>query len=116
MCPPRAALSGQLPQRLQNLGNIRMLSQFVDLHPSDLAVLVNNEHGTIVDEGDLVFCRWKDAIIRRCGSVGPAVRREGEAETTERLLEGDMAENGVGTYAHDLGVEVSKAGEIGLDC
>ena len=93
-----------------------MFSQFVDLHPGDLAVLVNNEYGAIVDEGDLVFCGWKDAIIGRCGSVRPAVRGEGEAETTQRLLESDVAENGVGAYAHDLGVEVSKAGKIRLDC
>jgi len=93
-----------------------VFSQFVDLHPGDLAIFVDNEHGAIVDEGNLVFCGWKDAIIRRRGSIRPAVGGKGEAETAERLLESDMAENGVGTYAHDLSVEVSKAGEIGLDC
>ncbi len=32
------------------------------------------------------------------------------------LLESDMAENGVRADAHDLGVQVSKAGEVRLDC
>jgi hypothetical protein len=31
------------------------------------------------------------------------------------LLESDMAENGVSADAHDLGVQVSKAGEVRLD-
>ena len=93
-----------------------MLSQLIDFHPSDLALLVHNEHRAIVDEGYLVLCGRKDAIIRRGFGVGPAVRSEGESKTTKRLLESDMGENRVGTDAHDLGVEVSKASEVRLDC
>lgn len=93
-----------------------MLSQPVDFHPSDLALLIHNEHRAVVDEGYLVSCGRKDAIIRRGFGVGPAVRREGELKTAQRFLESDMAENRVGADAHDLGVEVSKAGEVRLEC
>ena len=93
-----------------------MLSQLVDFHPSDLALLVHNEDRAIVDEGYLVLCGRKDAIIRRCFGVRPAVRSEGELKTPKRFLEGDMGENRVGADAHDLGVQVGKPGEVRLDC
>jgi hypothetical protein len=37
-------------------------------------------------------------------------------KTAQRFLEGNMGENSVGAYAHDLGVEVSKAGKVRLKC
>ena len=93
-----------------------MLSQLVDFRPSNLALLVHDEDRAIVDEGYLVFGGRKDAIIRRSLGVGPAVRSERELKAAQRFLEGDMGENGVSADAHDLGVEVSKAGEVRLDC
>jgi len=62
-----------------------------------------------------VLCGRKDTVIRRRLGVGPAVRGERKSKTAQRLLKSDMAENGIGAYAHDLGVEVGKAGEIRLD-
>jgi hypothetical protein len=109
-------MSGELLQRLQYLGVIGLLPQLVDFHPGNLALRVHDEDGAIIDEGYLVFCGRKDAVVRRSLGVGPAVRSEGEAKTAERFLESDMGEDAVGADAHDLGVEVSKAGEVRLDC
>jgi len=108
--------SGELLQRLQDFGVFRLLSQLVDFHPSDLALLIHNEHRAVVDKGYRVSCGRKDAIIRRGFGVGPTVRREGELKAAQRFLESDMAENRVSADAHDLGVEVSKAGEVRLEC
>jgi len=107
---------GELLQRIQDLGDFGLLSELVDFYPSDLAMLVHNEDRAIVDERYLVLCGRKDAIIRRCFGVRPAVRSEGELKTPKRFLEGDMAENRVGADAHDLGVQVGKPGEVRLDC
>jgi hypothetical protein len=108
--------SSELLQRLQNLRIVGLLPKLVNLHPSDLALRVHNEHRAIVDEGYLVFGGGKDAIIRRGFGVRPAVRSEGKLETPKRFLEGDMGENSVGTDAHDLGVQAGKPGEARLDC
>jgi hypothetical protein len=108
--------SGELLQRVQDLGDFGLLSELVDFHPSDLATLVHNEDRAIVDEGYLVLCGRKDAIIRRSFGVRPAVRSEGELKTPKRFLEGDMAEDRVGADAHDLGVQGGKPGEARLDC
>jgi len=108
--------SGELLQRLQYLGVFGLLSQLVDLDPGNLALRVHDEDRAIVDEGYLVFCGRKDAVIRRSLGVGPAVRSEREAKTAERFLESNMGENAVGADAHDLGVEVSKAVEVRLYC
>jgi hypothetical protein len=108
--------SSELFQRLQNLGVVGLLSQLVDLHPSNLALRVHNEDRAIVDEGYLVFGGRKDTIIRRSFGVRPAVRGQGKLETPERFLECDMGEDRVGTDAHDLGVQAGKPGELRLDC
>jgi hypothetical protein len=79
-------------------------------------MLVHDEDRPIVDEGYLVLGGRKDAIIRRCFGIRPAVRSEGELKTPKGFLEGDMAENCVGADAHDLGVQGGKPGEVGLDC
>jgi len=79
-------------------------------------MLVHDEHGSIVDEWHLVFRGREDAVIRGRFGVRPAIRSQGVFEAAQRLLESDVAENGVSAYAHDLGVELSKAGEIRLDC
>jgi len=107
---------GELLQRLQDLEDFGLLSQLVDSHPSDLALLVHNEYRAIVDEGYLVLGGRKDAVIRRCFGVRPAVRSEGKLKTPKRFLEGDMGENRVRADAHDLGVQVGKPGEVRLDC
>ena len=108
--------SSEFLQRLQNLRVVRLLPQLVDFHPSDLALLIHDEHRAIVDEGHLVFGGGKDTIIHRSFGVRPAIRSEGIVKTPKRFLEGNMGENRVGAYAHDLGVEVSKAGEVRLKC
>jgi len=107
---------GELLQRIQDLGDFGLLSELVDSYPSDLAMLVHNEDRAIVDEGYLVLCGRKDAIIRRCFGIRPAVRSERELKTPKRFLEGDMAENRVGADAHDLSVQGGKPGEARLDC
>jgi len=108
--------SGELLQRIQDLGVFGLLPEFVDSYPSDLAMLVHNEDRAIVDEGYLVLCGRKNAIIRRCFGVRPAVRSEGKLKTPKRFLEGDVAENRVGADAHDLGVQGGKPGKVRLDC
>jgi hypothetical protein len=107
---------GELLQRIQDFGVFGLLSELVDFYPSDLAMLVHNEDRAIVDEGYLVLCGRKDAIIRGCFGVRPAVCSEGELKTPKRFLEGDMGENRVGADAHDLGVQGGKPGEVRLDC
>ncbi len=108
--------SGELLQRIQDLGDFGLLSELVNFYPSDLALLVYNEDRAIVDEGYLMLCGRKDAIIRRCFGVRPAVRSQGKLKTPKRFLEGDMGENRVGADAHDLGVQGGKPGEARLDC
>ena len=93
-----------------------MFLQLIELDPGDLAVLVHDEHGSIVDEGYRVFSGRVYAIGRRSAGIGPAVRRQWKAKPAEGLLKRDVAENGVGADAHDLGVKVSKAGQVRLDC
>jgi len=61
-------------------------------------------------------CGREDAVIRGRFAVRPAIRRQRVFEAAQVLLESDMAENGVRADAHDLGVQVSKAGEVRLDC
>ena len=63
-----------------------------------------------------MLCGRKDTVIRRRLGVRPTVGSEGKLKTAQRLLESDMAENRVRADAHDLGVEVSKASEVRLDC
>jgi len=108
--------SSELLQRLQNLGVVGLLPQLVDLHPSDLALRVHDEHSAVVDERYFVFCGRKDTIIRGGFGVRPAVRSQGELKPPQRFLESDMGENRICTDAHDLGVEAGKASEIRLDC
>ena len=108
--------SRQFLERLEDLAIIRKFPQLVDFHPSDLPILVHDKHRPIVDERHLMFCGREDAVVRGRLGVRPAVRSQRVFEAAQVLLESDVAENGVGTYAHDLGVEVSKAAEIRLDC
>ena len=58
----------------------------------------------------------KYSVSLRCFRIGPAVGREGIAETTQRFLECDVRKNSVRTDAHDLGVQAGKLGEVRLDC
>ena len=108
--------SSELSQRLENLRIVRLLPKLVDFHPSDLALLVHNEHRAIVDEGYLVFGRGENTIIRRSFGVWPAIRNEGKLQTPKRFLESNMGENSVCADAHDLGVQAGKPGEVRLDC
>jgi len=113
---PRSFVSRELLQCIQDLGVFGLLSHFVDFHPSDPTMLIHNEDRAIVDEGYLVLCGGKDAIIRRCFGVRPAVSSERELKTPKRFLKCDMGENRVGADAHDLGVQAGKPGEVRLDC
>jgi hypothetical protein len=49
-------------------------------------------------------CGREDAVIRGRFAVRPAIRRQRVFEAAQVLLKGDVAENGVSAYAHDLGV------------
>ena len=114
--PMSVQRSRQFLECLKNLAIARQFPQLVDFHPGDLAGLIHDKHRSIVDERHLMFRGWKDAVIRGRFGVRPAVRCQRVFEAAQLLLEGDVAENGVSAYAHDLGVRVNKTGEVRLDC
>ena len=107
--------STQFLQRLENLAIARPFPQLVDFHPGNLPILVHDKHRSIVDKRHLMFRGRKDAVVRGRFGIRPAIRSQRVFEAAQVLLESDMAENGVSADAHDLGVQVSKAGEVRLD-
>jgi hypothetical protein len=111
-----ARRSTQFLERLKNLAIARLFPQFVDFHPGNLPILVHDKHRPIVDERHLMFRGREDAEVRGRLGVRPAIRSQGVFEAAQVLLESDVAEDSVSADAHDLGVRVSKAGEVRLDC
>ncbi len=84
--------------------DIGCLAKLVNLRPGDAAVLVNDEDGPVVDEGDFVLGGRKDAVSLGDVSVRPAVGRQRELDPSERFLKSHVGKNRVRVDAHDLGV------------
>ena len=58
----------------------------------------------------------ENSVSLRGGGIRPAVCGKGKFQSSQRFLKGNVGENRVGAYAHDLGVQLGKLREIFLDC
>ena len=110
--PGNSLLFLQLAEFRDYLLVVRLLAQLVDPAEGDPALLIHDENGALVDPGQGVAFAHDPELLSDA-AMGPVVAGQGVFLPADGLLlPSDMAIDGIGANAHDLGIVAGELGEI----
>jgi hypothetical protein len=106
----------KLLQDRKHLGQVGLFPEMVDLAKRDDPLLVDHKNSALTDSGQWVPVA-EDSVLDCHISVRKEVAAHGEAQRACLIfLKSNVAVDGINAYAHDLGIQLGKSGDLRIHC